>query len=234
MTVWSTIRNILATAGDRTGVRPCLDRAFQSIAGLARQPRDVAFTVAIVALSAKMAKADGIVTPDEVIAFRRVVEIPEAEEAAVARLFDLAKGDTAGFETYARRIVTLAVGDAAFLASVLDGLFHIAAADSFLHEAELAFLEQVAAIFGIVDQSFRRTLDRHVRRRRADPYRILGLDAAASDEEVRRRWKTLALETHPDRHAALGLPPAELNAMADRFAAIRSAWDDIRAERGLA
>ena len=232
MSVWSNFRSILAAASERSGIRPCLDKAFQSLASLGREPKEVAFTVALVALSAKMAKADGIVTADEIGAFRRVVDIPEGEERSVARLFDLAKADVAGYEAYATRIVRLAEGDQAFLGSVLDGLFHIAAADSYIHEAELAFLENVGSIFGIVDRAFERVVARHIRRR-SDPYRMLGVDPTDSDEAIRRRWRTLVLETHPDRHAGRQLSPQQQAELTDRFTAINAAWDDIRAERGL-
>lgn len=233
MTLWSEIRSFLSETSQALGITPCIERAFEAIGRVGREPNDVTFTVALIALSAKMAKADGIVTDDEVGAFRRVIDVPPEEERNVARLFDLAKADVAGYETYAGRIAKIVEGDAAFLASVLDGLFHIASADGYIHEAELAFLERVAAIFGIVGSGFERILARHVRRRRSDPYAVLDVDPATDDDEIRRRWKELVRLTHPDGHHSTARSQTELDEMSDRLAAINSAWDEIRAERGL-
>ena len=91
--------------------------------------RRVAFSVAMIALSAKMAKADGIVTQDEVRAFQEIFEVPPKETRNVARLFDLAQRDVAGFETYAERMAQLCGSghsNCVMLEDILDGLFHIA------------------------------------------------------------------------------------------------------------
>ena len=106
--------------------------------------RKVAFSVAIIALSAKMAKADGVVTENEVDAFREIFEFPPDQGKNVARLYNLARQDVAGYETYAERLSTLCVTcskNCPVLEDVLDGLFHIAKADGLIHEKEMAFLE---------------------------------------------------------------------------------------------
>ena len=105
--------------------------------------RQVAFSAAMIALSAKMAKADGIVTSVEVASFRRLFAVPAGEEKHVARLFDIAKGDVAGFDTYAARVAAFYGDDREELEDVLDGLFVIATADGAVHRNEFAYLEEV-------------------------------------------------------------------------------------------
>jgi len=51
----------------------------------------IAFTIGVIALGAKMAKADGVVTHDEIIAFKEVFKVPEGEMQNVSRVFNLAK-----------------------------------------------------------------------------------------------------------------------------------------------
>lgn len=213
------------------GVTAILDK-LSGIDDPARRP--VVFTIALVALSAKMARADGVVSADEIAAFRRAVEIPDGEAAAIERLFDMARADVAGFESYARQVARIAEGDALFLADVLDGLFGIATADGAVHEAELAYLTRVAEIFGLDEAAFARVSARHVRRRGPDPYALLGLTPAASDDEVKARYRALARDHHPDRALARGLPAEAIALATDRFAAIATAYEAIRAERGLA
>src|ERR1700750_305909 len=73
------------------------------------------FTIAVIALAGKMAKADGEVTDAELEAFQRVFRVPRAEEANVARIFNMARQDVAGFEYYAGQIARLFVGNPAML-----------------------------------------------------------------------------------------------------------------------
>ncbi|MER2264055.1 TerB family tellurite resistance protein [Methylobacterium oxalidis] len=195
-------------------------------------PRDVVFTTGLVALAAKMAKSDGVVTPSEVEAFGKVVQVAPEARAGVERLFDLAKATTSGFEAYARQLASAFHEEPSLLEDVLDGLFHIAKADGALHEAEERYLYAVAGIFGFEEGAFRRIAARHVALA-GDAYLVLGLDEAASDAEVKARHRGLVAENHPDRAIARGLPP-EAVAIADRrLAAINAAYDRIAAERGL-
>jgi DnaJ like chaperone protein len=230
MSLWTALRDLTTTLGQATG--SLVDRLVAAVSRLGSDRRQVAFTVAVIALSAKMARADGIVTADEVQAFRRVVEIPPGEEANVQRLFDLAHRDVAGFDVYATRMAELAEGDRVLLADVLDGLFHIATADAFVHQLELDYLRRVARLFGFDDAAFRRTAARHMRFGRSDPYEILGVAHDAGDDAVRAAWLRLVQENHPDRHVSKGLPTEALRLLTDRLAQVNGAYEAIRRERG--
>lgn len=232
--LWQGLGQAIGVVGDLTGVGPLWDRVAAWVGERFAARGSVAFTVALIALSAKMAKADGIVTVEEVETFRRVVEIPPGEEKNVERLFDLAQRDVAGFEAHAARIRDIAEGDAVFLEDVLEGLFLIAAADSWVHERELAFLERVGEIFGIEPRRFEAIAAGFVRRRGPDPYRVLGVPREADDATVKRAWRKAVAECHPDRHFAHGLPAEATAILTDRLAALNGAWEAVRNERGLA
>jgi DnaJ like chaperone protein len=195
-------------------------------------PRDVVFTTGLVALAAKMAKSDGVVSRSEVEAFRRIVEVPDEARAQVERLFDLAKSTTAGFESYAAQIAETFRDEPRLLEDVLDGLFHVAKADGAVHERELAYLESVAGVLGFDEAAFERVLARHVRMKN-DPYLVLGADRSMSDADLRRHYRALVKEIHPDREIARGLPPEAVKIATDRLAAVNAAWERIGAERGL-
>jgi uncharacterized tellurite resistance protein B-like protein len=122
----------------------------------------VAFAVGLIALGAKMAKADGVVTMDEVDAFKEAFKVPEGEMKIVADMFNLAKLDVAGYETYAERLATMFRGNRKLLEDVLDGLFHIAKSDGVLHSREEQFLAAVAKRFGMTDTEFAHVKTRHV------------------------------------------------------------------------
>ncbi|MEH7827061.1 molecular chaperone DjiA [Gemmobacter denitrificans] len=191
--------------------------------------RTVAFTIAVIALGAKMAKADGEVTRNEVSAFRQVFHVPPEEEAHAARVFNLARQDVAGFDAYARKIRAMFQGDAAVLQDLLEGLFHISVADGHYHPREDAFLTEVAEIFGISDACFRAIRARHVPDAPKSPHDVLGIRPDATVEEARSAWKALVRENHPDRLVARGVPPEAVELAQDRLVAVNAAWEEIAA-----
>ncbi len=192
----------------------------------------VGFAIAVIALGAKMAKADGLVTRNEVTAFREVFAIPQADERSAARVFNLAREDVAGFEDYARKIATMFEADSAVLMDLLDGLFHIAVADGEYHPAEDAFLERVAEIFGMSKRDFAALRARNVPDADPDPYTVLGVDPAMSLAEIRKVWRRLVVETHPDRMMARGVPEEAVQLAQTRLIAINRAWEEIESHHG--
>ncbi|MCB8821363.1 TerB family tellurite resistance protein [Microvirga rosea] len=197
-----------------------------------RPPRDVVFTMGLVALAAKMAKADGVVVDREVRAFEHIVEVPAGEHERVKRLFDLAKKTPDGFEAYAQQISDLFRDEPALLEDVLDGLFHIAKADGAVHEAEFAYLRDVAEIFALSASDFERIAARHVKQA-DDPYLVLNADRDMSDDELRRHYRKLVAENHPDREIARGLPPEAVKIATERLAVINAAWERVASERNI-
>ncbi len=199
--------------------------------------RKVAFSVAMIALSAKMAKADGIVTPDEVVAFQELFDIPDSEARNVARLYNLAKQDVAGFESYAAKMAELCGSgeeNCQVLEDILDGLFHIAKADGVLHEKEQSFLARIAEIFRIDEAHFERIIARHTYETTKDPYAVLGLSRDAPFETIKKHYRALVAESHPDRLMGRGVPEEFLAIANSRMSALNTAYAAIEKERRAA
>ena len=194
----------------------------------------VGFAIAVIALGAKMAKADGLVTRDEVAAFREVFTIPEGDEKAAARIFNLARQDVAGFEQYAARIAAMFGRDDPALCDLMEGLFHIAMADGEYHPAEDDFLARVAEILGFDEARFRALRARFVPDAAPDPYEVLGVSPDAPLEEIRAVWRREVLESHPDRMLARGVPEEAVRLAEKRLVALNAAWEEIRARRAPA
>jgi len=236
MSIWNWIGQVAeGGAGALGAVLAKTGALFGAIPDAATR-RQVAFSAALIALAAKMAKADGVVTQSEVDAFRGTFRVPNSERAHVARLFDLAKRDVAGYDAYATRVARLFADDPRVLADVLDGLFVIAKADGAVHERELAYLESVGGIFGIRGADFETIAARHVVGPKGDPYAVLDAGRDWPLDEIRTRYRELVAENHPDKLIARGMP-AEFIAIAnDRMAAINRAWETIERQRkpGLA
>jgi DnaJ like chaperone protein len=193
----------------------------------------VTFTIAVVALAGKMAKADGVATEEEFEIFRRIFGVPPDEETNVRRVFNLARQDMSGFEHYAGQISQLFRDNPAVLEDVLDTLFEIAKADGVLHPCEAQFLERVAEIFGFAPNEYRRIRASHFAPELTDPYVILGVSYVADDVEVRQTYRRLVRENHPDSLIARGVPAEFIKLATDKLAAINNAYEKIQLERGL-
>ena len=193
----------------------------------------VAFTVGVIALGAKMAKADGVVTMDEVNAFKEVFKVPEGEMKNVARVFNLAKQDVAGYEAYAEQLATMFKGNRKLLEDVLEGLFHIAKADEHLHPNEEQFLHQVAKRFGLTDTEFSYIKARHVIASKRNPYDVLGVKPTITNEEQKSHYHKLVAENHPDKLMARGVPKEFVAIATEKVATINEAYETIAKERGM-
>ena len=221
MSIWKRISDALAALAQGEG----LSAVFEKL----RTPpeRTIGFTIAVIALGAKMAKADGLVTRDEVTAFRQVFHIPASETQNAARVFDLARKDVAGFDLYATRIRDMFGAGHQALVDLLEGLFYIAVADGSYHPNENAFLEEVARIFGVQSRDFVNMRARFVPDENPDPYCVLGVDPTADAETVRRAWRALVREYHPDRMVARGVPEEAMKLAEKRLIQANLAYEEI-------
>ena len=236
MSIWTRIADALSALAQGEGLSAVFDR----LRGVQSVPeKSVGFTIAVIALGAKMAKADGQVTRHEVAAFRQIFAIPEEESANAARVFNLARQDVAGFESYARKVAAmfrpegqaLCADDRNVLIDLLEGLFHIAMADGAFHPAEDQFLREVATIFGLDARCYATLRARFVEGAPRDPYDVLGVATNAPLAEVRTAWRQAVKDSHPDAMIARGVPAEAVKLAERRLIAINAAWTEISGRR---
>ena len=189
--------------------------------------KQIGFTIGVIVLSAKMAKADGKVTKSEIKAFKEKINVPDNEIKNVARLWDQAKKTTDGFEVYAKQISNLLEKNSSVLEELLNLLVIIAEADGKITNLEKIYLKEVSNIFGFSEQDFERIcsskLDKHI-----DPYQTLGVLKDTPLEEIKNKWKTLAMKHHPDKLVAQGIPQDIIETNTYRLKEINNAWDLIK------
>jgi DnaJ like chaperone protein len=226
MSIWTRISEALAALSKGESLAAVFDRL--------RTPpeRSVAFTIAVIALGAKMAKADGQVTRDEVTAFREVFHIAAQDEAGAARVFNLARQDVAGFEEYAARIRAMFDGHPQTLTDLTEGLFHIAVADGEFHPNEDAFLDRVAAIFDLPERDYRALRARFVPGSAPDPFAVLGVEPGDPPDVIRKAWRQLVRDNHPDALIARGVPEEARKIAEKRMVDINRAWEEISGKTG--
>jgi DnaJ like chaperone protein len=232
VSVWEKITGVAGAIGSAGGgLLGDLAHVFGLEQG-AEPQADVAFTIGVIALSAKMAKADGIVSPLEVEAFKRVFRSAPEEADNVRRIFGLAKQDVAGYEAYADQLAALLKDNRKLLQDVLEGLLHVATADGVLHPREDAFLADVATRFGFSESEFRFFRARFVKDN-CNPYDVLRLAPSAGNDEIKAQYRKLVADNHPDKLMGRGVPAEFVNIATRKLAAINAAYDTIAKERGL-
>jgi DnaJ like chaperone protein len=195
--------------------------------------KQIAFTIGVIVLGAKMAKADGIVTRDEVTAFKQVFRIPPDEVRNVGRLFDQARKDSQGFEPYAKQLARTFRNNPAVLEELVRSLFHIARADGKVTDDELRFLCDVSRIFGFSEVQWERISGENLSPSDADPFQMLGITRDNSNDEIKAAHRKLVLENHPDRLIAQGMPQEFIDLANEKLANINAAYDQIRKLRGI-
>ena len=195
--------------------------------------RRIAFTIAVIVLSAKMAKADGKVTREEIAAFKQIFHVPPEEMKNVGKLFDQARRDARGYEPYAKQIARLFRDRPAVLEELLGGLFHIAKADGRVTEDELSYLRSVSEIFGLDETAWLRVKSANMGADAQDPYGVLGVSHDATNEEIKTAYRKLIRENHPDKLVAEGLPQEFIDLANEKMATINSAYDHLRKLRGF-
>lgn len=225
MSFWDRLGAFLESARRNT-----LGAVLQTLAEQKRKRGEATFSIALIALSAKMAKADGIVTDDEIEAFLHFFKFPEAEGDKVRMVFDLAQQDVAGFDEYVKQVARIFEDAPAVLEDVLDCLFYVAAADGVAHPRELELLDRTAEVFSISASAYRRLKAVHLGLGDDDPWLILGLQPEAKVDEIKKTYRSLVRDHHPDILIARGVPADLVRIAEGRMAAINTAYERILTE----
>lgn len=187
------------------------------------QRKQVAFTIAAIALAAKMAQADGHASETEAAAFERLFQVPVVEQQNMRRFYRLARQSVDGYEAYAKQAAALLGPGSPVLEDLLEALLMIATVDG-VHPGEMDYLAKVAELMGFGARAWAAIQARHIPLSPDDPFGVLGLVPGASDADIRQAYRRLARDHHPDRHMAEGTPPEFIRVAEARMASINGAY----------
>ena len=160
------------------------------------------FAISIIILSAKIAKADGKVTKDEIYAFRDKFKIPENEMSEVGKIFNEAKKNIEGYEQIANQVGALFSDNKIILEELLNNLFYIAESDGNTSTQEIKVLKSISKSFGLSENDFQRIFHARLNNKESDPYKILSVSRDDDNATIRKRWIELNKEHHPDKLVA--------------------------------
>jgi len=190
-------------------------------------PPQQIFAIALIILTAKLAKADGQVSKEELVAIKDKLKIPEHEIDQVGKIFNKAKEDSLGYEPYAQQIAQIYKNNPAVLDEVINILFYIAEADGKVSDSEVNYIKNVSTIFGLNTNQFESIREARVGSHKQNPYIILGCNPNDDLPTIRKKYLHLSKEHHPDVLMSKGLPKELIEESEKKLAAINSAYDKI-------
>jgi len=185
------------------------------------------FAISLIILTAKLAKADGNVSKEELVAIKTKLKIPENEIDQVGKIFNKAKEDRLGYEPYARQMAQIYKNNPAVLDEVINILFYIAEADSKVSDSEMKMIRNVAKIFGLSDGQFEGIKESRKDSDKLNPYVVLGCNPNDSFVDIRKKYLKLSKEHHPDLLINKGVPHEVIEESKKKMRSINSAFDQI-------
>ena len=190
-------------------------------------PPQQIFAIALIILTAKLAKADGHVSKEELIAVKDKLKIPEQEIDQVGKIFNKAKKDSLGYEPYAEQIAQIYRANPAVLDEVINILFYIAESDGNVTDSEITMIENIAKIFGLSKDQFKGIKESRKSSDKLNPYVVLGCNPNDDFATIRKKYLLLSKEHHPDVLISQGIPQEVIEESKKKMRAINSAFDQI-------
>tara|TARA_B100000700_G_scaffold17202_1_gene17018 strand:+ start:88 stop:819 length:732 start_codon:yes stop_codon:yes gene_type:complete len=191
------------------------------------QPQQI-FALSLIVLSAKLSKADGQVSKEELIAVKEKLKIPENEIENVGKIFNKAKEESTGYEQYARQISQIYKNNPNVLEEVINILFYIAESDGNVSHSELVMIQNIAQIFGLNQSQFDSIKESRKSSDKLNPYIVLESKPEEDLQSIRKKYLKLSKEHHPDILMSKGVPKEVIEESKKKMRAINSAWDQIQ------
>jgi len=186
------------------------------------------FALSLIVLSAKLSKADGQVSKEELVAVKEKLKIPENEIDQVGKIFNKAKEESTGYEPYARQITQIYGNNPNVLEEVINILFYIAEADGNVSESELRMIEHISQIFGLNTSQFNSIKESRKTSDKLNPYIVLESKPDEDIQAIRKKYLKLSKEHHPDLLISKGVPTEIIEESKKKMRAINLAWDQIQ------
>ena len=207
-------------------------KRFSNSTEIPHQQKQNIFALSVIILAAKIAKADGQVTKDEIYAFKEKFNIPDKEMPQVGKIFNEAKKSKHGYDQIAKQVGTLFADNKIILEELLNNLFYIAESDGNTSIQEIEILKKIANYFNLSEKDFQRIFQSRLNKN-SDPYKVLNVNRDDSDAEIRNQWIKLNKEHHPDNLIAKGLPQEFIDQANQELSAINLAYDKIKKQRDI-
>jgi DnaJ like chaperone protein len=193
------------------------------------------FILSMLTLCSKMAKADGLVTKDEIAAMERILNdigFDKDGKREAFRIWDDVRKSDNTFTDYANEFYAVFAHNRDALFSMFNMIFSIAAADKVLAPKEEKLLRKAIKIFNLTDEDYKNVKAKYFEDS-TKYYEILGCKVEDSDEQIKKQYRKLAMEYHPDAISSKQLPEGFIKFAESKFNEINTAYEAIKKERNI-
>lgn len=196
------------------------------------------YFVALFSMLGKMAKADGVVSQEEVKAVDDIIintmRLGSEQRKFAIKIFNEAKESAYTFESFANNFYQMNASQPNMLFTMLNMLFEVAEADGKLHPGEEELLLKAKNIFRISDADYENLKTRHFPHATAEKhYAVLNCTPNSSNAEIKSSYRKLVQEFHPDKIANKGFPDEFRDYAKEKFQEIQDAYDYLKASRNF-
>ena len=205
-----------------------ISKARSSVRPSSFQQNQEIFAISLIVLSAKLSKADGQVSKEEIAAIKDKLKIPKSEMAQVGKIFNKAKEESTGYEEYAEQISQIFRNNLNVLEEVINILFYVAEADGVVSKSEEIMIEDIARIFGLSKSQYNGIKESRKSSDKLNPYLVLESSPGDSLQTIRKRYLKLSKEHHPDLLMSKGVPEEVIAESKNKMRSLNSAWDQIQ------
>ncbi len=214
--------------------------SFPSHAGISQYSgqykAQMTFFVGAFSMLARMVQADGKVTTSEISSIETIMaqdlHLDPASRNTAMRIFNSALHSSESFDKFALQFYNEFYQQPQILELMLEILMKVAVADGRFGKEEEALIRKAVDIFNFGESRYRILKQRYVKND-SYSYSVLGLTENASENEIKKAYRKLVTEYHPDKIAAKGLPEEFNEFAANKFREIQEAYENIRKERGF-
>ncbi|NOY62319.1 MAG: co-chaperone DjlA [Gammaproteobacteria bacterium] len=220
-----------------------LDRGVERAGGKGAERVQLAFFTATFSVMGHLAKADGRVTRDEIASAEAVMarmQLSAEQKQLAVRLFNEGKSsnfslddvlDQFRHECQRRRNLIQMFLEILIFTSLADGTLHRAEREVLNHVSDRmgfsrAELEKLISMIGA-----QRSVQQSHSMSQEDAYAVLGVDADVNDAELKRAYRRLMSQHHPDKLVSKGLPEEMMKLATEKTQEIKAAYEMIKALR---
>jgi DnaJ like chaperone protein len=211
-----------------------------------QQRAQAAFFTATFATMGHIAKADGKVTQDEIAVASRIMDqldlVPEMRKAAID-IFNEGKSSSFDLDDVLNQFRLECNRSGSLINLFLEIQVQAAYADGVMHSGERAILHRICETLRISLAELQR-IENLVNGSSAfhgqesqstieDAYHVLGVAKSNTDKEVKKAYRRLMSQHHPDKMVSKGLPEEMINIAKEKTQDIRKAYDQVKETRGM-
>lgn len=202
----------------------------------AQEAQQSAFFVSLFSMLGKLVIEEGAPSRREVETVKSMIDaifpLDKKQRQFAYKIFEASITSKSSFDEFAAQFRHHFSADRSMLEMMIDLLLRVATADGRCSAREEELIYGAAEIFGFTQKEYSIIRERYIASTNSS-YAILGVDRSVTDAVVKKAYRKMAREYHPDKVIAQGLPEEFVSVAQEKFKEIQNAYEAIKRERGM-